>query len=159
MFLVIFHDDVISTLSHFVLLRHIWGGRLFFNVMILTKPLDGLEMRSPPFFDWNTLILYSDCVSTNALNYLYFSKNFSLDFNAPSQTFLKKLSMKVTKYLIQPMDVVIMDHTRQSTWFLNVWSITFSPCSETYSYVICLWCTLRKATRLWAKKFAKVKCH
>ncbi len=80
------------------------------------KPLNPLEMYSPPLSDRNTLILCSDCVSTNALNSLNFSKHSPLDFNKYTHTFLEKSTMYVTKYLAPPKDVVLMGpHTSACT--------------------------------------------
>ncbi len=81
-----------------------------------TKPWNPLEMYSPPLSDRNTLILYSDCFSTSALNSLNFSKHSPLDFNKYTHIFLEKSSMYVTKYLAPPKDVVLMgSHTSECT--------------------------------------------
>lgn len=74
---------------------------------------NALEMYSPVLSNWNALILCSDYVSTNALN---FSKHFPLDFNTYNHNFLIKLLMKVTKYLVPPIDVVLRGpHTVECT--------------------------------------------
>ena len=65
-------------------------------------------MNSPPLSDQNTLIFNLDCFSSNALNSLNLSKHSLLALIGLSQIFLKKSSMKVTKYLHPPMDVVFI---------------------------------------------------
>jgi len=68
-----------------------------------------LDINSLPFFDSNTLILYFACVSSSALDFLNFSKQFPLVFNVYTYTFLKKSWKNITKYLVPLKDVVLME--------------------------------------------------
>lgn len=70
--------------------------------------LKALEINSMRLSNRNALISYSNYVFTSALNSLNFSKYYSLDVNVYNHTSLEKYSMKVTKYLAPPMDMVFM---------------------------------------------------
>ena len=73
------------------------------------KLLNAFETNSPPISGQNILISYSNCVSTSTLDFLNFSKQSPLNFNTYNHIFFKKSWMKVTKYLVPPMDVVLME--------------------------------------------------
>ena len=83
---------------------------------VYKKRQKALDINSPPLSDRNALILCSDCVSASALNSLNFSRHPPFDFIVYNQTLLEKSSMKVTKYLAPPMEVVLMgSHTSECT--------------------------------------------
>src|SRR4051794_16846822 len=67
-----------------------------------------LDMNSTPLSDRNTLILCSDCFFASALNSSNFLKHSPFVFNMYNHTFLEKSSIKVTKYIAPPMDMVLM---------------------------------------------------
>ena len=133
---------------------------VFFSMSWFFKNrLNALNMNSPLLFDQNTLILYSDCVSTKALNSLILSIHSYLNFNTYNHTFLKKSSMKVTKYLAPPMDIIFIGLHMSKFTIFNGLVACLPPRTETQHVVVCLQCTLCKTTRMWGKKICQVSCH
>lgn len=114
--------------------------------------LNALEMNSLPLSDWKFLILYFNWISTSHLNSLNFSKQSPLDFNTYKHTFHEKSSMKVTKYIVSLMDIVFMGPQMSECTIFKALVICFSLHSETQPHVVCLRCTLHKATRMLGKK-------
>ena len=111
------HDDTIRTLRHSILLRHIWGRRLFLDTMILKEIVVCHRNKLPGIVWLKRLNFVLRLHFYKGLELLEVLKIFPLNFNAYIHVSWKS-SMKVMKYLVPPIGLVCIElHMSECTLF------------------------------------------
>jgi len=95
---------------------------------------NSLDINSSPFFHQNTLITYSNCISTSVLHSLNFSNHSSLVFKVYTHTFLKNHQWRSQSTLYHPRMWSSWSLTHPNAQSTKTWLHTPPPPSPLFAF-------------------------